>query len=158
MTCSWGMGGGTGGMRFQLTGKVGKDSCPNCLQPLPGNFDRRGRNDGNRELVPVFQNPYWKCPPSPPAVAHILTYFVGVLPKGRSSEREKNKFGSTPVNIVNAVIKAARSHRCKKWRPMQLLQFRNASHLPCRQFLYSLQVVDICYEVWRTGWRTIFEV
>ncbi len=38
------------GMRAQLTGKVGKDFCPNCLQPLPVNVDRRGRNDGNREL------------------------------------------------------------------------------------------------------------
>ncbi len=55
------------------------------------------------------------------------------------------------------VIAAAR----RKAQPMQPLfvgEVTHASYQPCSQSLYSLKMVDICKEVWRTGWHTIFEV
>ncbi len=46
-------GEGIGDMRFQSKGKMGKDFCPNFLQPLLENCDRRHCNDGGREPIPV---------------------------------------------------------------------------------------------------------
>ncbi len=51
-----GGGKGIGEMRFQSMGKMGKDFCPNFLQPL----DKRNCNDGSRELIPIFHNPHRK--------------------------------------------------------------------------------------------------
>ncbi len=45
---------------FQSMGKMGKDLCPNFLQPLPENFDRRSCNDEGRELIQIFHNPHRK--------------------------------------------------------------------------------------------------
>ncbi len=52
---------GIGEMRVQSMGEVGKDFCPNFLQPFLENIDRRSCNDGRRELIPVFHNPHRKC-------------------------------------------------------------------------------------------------
>ncbi len=54
------MGGGGSG---QSLGEVGKDFCPNFLQPFFENIDRRSCNDGSRELIPIFHNPHRKCLP-----------------------------------------------------------------------------------------------
>ncbi len=40
---------------------MGKEFCQNFLQPFLENVDRRSGFDGNRELSPVFHNPYRKC-------------------------------------------------------------------------------------------------
>ncbi len=42
-------------------GEMGKEFCPNLLQPFLENIDRRNCYDGNRELIPVLHNPYRKC-------------------------------------------------------------------------------------------------
>ncbi len=75
-----GMGGGVENeeMSFQLRGEMGKALCPNFLQPLLENIDRRSCNDGSRELIPVFHNPHRKCRLSPSAVARTLEYLEGV--------------------------------------------------------------------------------
>ncbi len=53
------MGGvqvGWGGMTIQSMGEMGKDFCPNFLQPFLENIDRRSCNGGSRELIPVFHS------------------------------------------------------------------------------------------------------
>ncbi len=57
-------------------GEMGKDFCPNFLQPFLEKIDGRSCNDGSRELIPVFHNPHR---PSPSAVARTLEYLEGVL-------------------------------------------------------------------------------
>ncbi len=73
-----GGGRGKGGMSVQSMGEMGKDFCPNFLQPFLENIDRRSCNDGNRELIPIFHNPHRKCQPSPLAAARTLEYLEGV--------------------------------------------------------------------------------
>ncbi len=46
------------GVSVQSVGEMGKDLCPNFLQPLLENIDRRSWNDGRRELIPVVNNPH----------------------------------------------------------------------------------------------------
>ncbi len=46
--------------------------CPGSIQPFYGNIIRGSRNDWNREIMPVFADPYWKCWPSAPATTLIL--------------------------------------------------------------------------------------
>ncbi len=49
-------------MRFE---SMEKDFCPNVLQTLLENINRRSCNDGSRELIPVFHNPLlrrWLAP------------------------------------------------------------------------------------------------
>ncbi len=58
--------------------EMGKDLCPNFLQPFLENIDRRSCDDGGRELIPIFHNPHRKCRPSPSAVARTLVYLEGV--------------------------------------------------------------------------------
>ncbi len=46
-------------------GEMGKDFCPNFLQPFLENIDRRSCNNGSRELIPVFHDPLlrrWLAP------------------------------------------------------------------------------------------------
>ncbi len=86
------VGGGCKGieeMRFQLSGEVGKDACPNFRQPLLESFDRSGCNDGSRELIPIFHNSHRKGRPSPLGVARTLEYLEGVPSKAATSGREK---------------------------------------------------------------------
>ncbi len=78
-------------MSSQSMGEMGKDFCPNFLQPFLENIDRRTCNDGNRELTQVFQNPFGKGGPSPSAVTHTLEYLVGVRAKAASIGREKKQ-------------------------------------------------------------------
>ncbi len=66
------------GVSVQSVGEMGKDLCPNFLQPLLKNIDRRSCNDGSRELIPVFHSPHRKCQLSPSAVARTLEYLEGV--------------------------------------------------------------------------------
>ncbi len=77
----------------QSMGEMGKDFCPNFIQPFLENIDRRSCNDGRRELIPVFHNPHRKCRPSPSAVARTLEYLEGVALLGRV-EREERKVSS----------------------------------------------------------------
>ncbi len=76
-----GRGGGVGeggGVSVQSMGEMGKDFCPNFLQPFLENMDRRSCNDGSRELIPIFHNPHRKCRPSLSAMARTLEYLEGV--------------------------------------------------------------------------------
>ncbi len=66
------------GMSVQSMGEMGKDFCPNFLQPFLENIHRRSCNDGGREFIPIFHNPHRKCRPSPSAVARTLEYLEGV--------------------------------------------------------------------------------
>ncbi len=75
VVCRW---EGGGWVSIQSMGEMGKDFCPNFLQPFLENIDRRSCNDGSRELIPVFHNPHRKRRPSPSAVALILEYFEGL--------------------------------------------------------------------------------
>ncbi len=65
-------------MSVQSTQELGKDFCPNFLQPFPENIDRSSCNDGSRELIPVFHNPHRKCQLSPSTVTPTVEYLVGV--------------------------------------------------------------------------------
>ncbi len=62
--CAGGKGGGygNGGMIVQSMGEMGKDFCRNFLQSFLDNIDRRGCNDGSRQLIPVFYNRHRKSP------------------------------------------------------------------------------------------------
>ncbi len=60
-------GGGSG--ECSVNGEMGKDICPNILQPLLVNIDRRSCYDGGLGLIPVFHNP-----PNPSEVARTLGY------------------------------------------------------------------------------------
>ncbi len=64
---------------------MGKDFCPDILQPLLENFDRRSSNDGSRELIPIFYDFHRKSGASPPAVARTLEYLIGVSSKGEKT-------------------------------------------------------------------------
>ncbi len=63
--------GGGGRVSVQSMGEMGKDFCPNYLQPFLKNIDRR-----SRELISVFHNPHRKCRPSSSTVARTLEYLV----------------------------------------------------------------------------------
>ncbi len=59
--CAGGKGVGRGkggGVSVQSMGKMGKDFCPNFLQPFLETIDRRSCNDGSRKLIPVFHKPH----------------------------------------------------------------------------------------------------
>ncbi len=75
-------------MSNQSTGEMGKDFCPNFLQPFLENIDSGNRNDESRELIPVFHNPHRKCRPSPLAAVRTLEYLEGVPSNAVSSGRE----------------------------------------------------------------------
>ncbi len=76
----WGKSEGGGGDVSVLSMEgMGKDRCPNFLQPFLENIDRRSCNDGSREIIPVFHNPHRRCRPSTSAVARTLEYLKGVL-------------------------------------------------------------------------------
>ncbi len=77
MVCRW-----EGGVSVQSMGEMGKDFCPNVLQPFLENIDRRSCNDGSRELIPIFHNPHRKCRPSPSVVARTLEYLEKVHEEG----------------------------------------------------------------------------
>ncbi len=66
------------GVSVQAMGEIGKDFCPNFLQPFLESIDRRSCYDGSREHIPVFHNPHRKCRPSPPEVARMLEYLEGM--------------------------------------------------------------------------------
>ncbi len=57
----WGMDKGNGKMSIQSMEEMGKNFCPNVLQPFLESIDRRSCNDGSRELIPVIHNPHRKC-------------------------------------------------------------------------------------------------
>ncbi len=64
-----------GEMNVQLNREMGKDFCPNILQPSLGNVDIRSCNDGSRELIRVLHNPHRKGRHPPLAVARSLEIF-----------------------------------------------------------------------------------
>ncbi len=53
----WCAGGKGGGRSVQSMGEMGKDFCPNFLQPFLKNIDRRSCSDGNWQLIPIFHKP-----------------------------------------------------------------------------------------------------
>ncbi len=70
-------------------GKMGKDFCPNFLQPFLENIDRRSCNNGNRNLLQFFYNPHRKGLTFSSVVVLTLYYLVGVPSKAAPSGREK---------------------------------------------------------------------
>ncbi len=81
--CAGGKGGGQGkgGMSVQSMVEMGKNFCPNFLQPFLENIDR------SWELIPIFHNPHRKCRPSPSAVARTLETLKGGLLTSMLSQR-----------------------------------------------------------------------
>ncbi len=80
MVCRWEGGGersGKGGMSEPL-GEMGKDFCPNLLQPFLENIERSGGDDGGWQRNPIFNNPHLKCPFSPSEAARTLVHLEGV--------------------------------------------------------------------------------
>ncbi len=80
-SCAGGKGVGRGkggGVRVQSMGEMGKDFCPNFLQPFLETIHRRRCSDGSRELIPVFHKPHRKYRLPPLAVARTFEYLVGV--------------------------------------------------------------------------------
>ncbi len=73
-----GWGREKGGMSVQSMWEVGKDFCPNFLQPFLENIDRRSCDNGGWQLIPIFNNPHRKCRPSPSEAARTLEYLEGV--------------------------------------------------------------------------------
>ncbi len=63
-------------------GKMGKDFCPNFLQPLLENVDRRSCSDGSLCR---------KGRPSPSAVARTLEYLLEVRSEAATSGRKKKQ-------------------------------------------------------------------
>ncbi len=55
---------------WEFSQKAYEGNCkgfyPNCIQHFLENIDIMSRNDGSRELFPVFHNPHWKGWSSPP--------------------------------------------------------------------------------------------
>ncbi len=68
---------GNGDMTVQSMGEMGKDFCPDFLQPFHEIIGNGSRYDGGRELIPIFLNPHRKCKPSPSVVARVLERLVG---------------------------------------------------------------------------------
>ncbi len=50
-----GRGGGENEAGVQSMGEMGKDFCPNFLQPFVENIDRMICNDRSREIIRLFQ-------------------------------------------------------------------------------------------------------
>ncbi len=86
-------------MSVQSVGEMGKDFCPNFLQPFLENVDRRSCNDGSQELIQVFHNPHRKCRPSPSAVARTLEYLEGVPSLAASSGRKEGLLSKFPPTV-----------------------------------------------------------
>ncbi len=82
-------------MIVQSVREMGKDFCPNFLQPFLENIDWRNCNNGSRELIPVFHNPHRKFRPSPSAVARTLEYLVGAASSGREEKHFVCMWGGT---------------------------------------------------------------
>ncbi len=86
-------------MGVQPMGKMGKDYCPNFLQPLLEHFDSRSCNDWSWERIPIFHNPHRKSGPSPPAVARTLGCLEGcpLRPRrvGKRKKQVRIKFQET---------------------------------------------------------------
>ncbi len=76
MVCRWerGIGERGVGVSVQSMGEMGKNFCPNFLQPFLGKNGRRSCNDGSRELIPVFHNPHRQFRPFRSAVPRTLEY------------------------------------------------------------------------------------
>ncbi len=99
-----GGGDGGGGRSVQSMGEMGKDICPNFLQPFLENIDRRSCNDGSRELIPIFHNPHLRRRLAP------WSNLKGCPLRPRRAGGRKNKFGSIskrPLNILKAVIRSS---------------------------------------------------
>ncbi len=88
----WHAFGGEGyGIWLLRLQSMGKNLCPNFLQPLLENINKRSCNGGSRELIPRFHNPHQKSSPCPPAVARTLEYLEVVPFKAATSGREKTQ-------------------------------------------------------------------
>ncbi len=121
-------------------GEMGKDFCPNFLQPFLENIDKSSCNDGSRELIPVFHNPHRKCLPSPSAVARTLEYLKGVPSYAASSGRKEKQ---VRINIQKAleyfeggnevIPKSSLLHGMKAQTLQSLFggEVTHASHQPC---------------------------
>ncbi len=55
-------------------GEMGKDFCPNFLQPFFENLDKMSCNGISWELFPVVHNPHRKCD----LLLRTLEYLLGV--------------------------------------------------------------------------------
>ncbi len=80
----------------------------------------------------------------------------------RRAGGRKNKFGSiskTPLNILKAVMRSQlQGMKAQSLQSLFVGEVTHASYQPCSLSLNSLLMVDVCNEVWWTGWHTIFEV
>ncbi len=78
-------------MSVQSMGEMGKNFCPNFLQPFLEIIDGRGCADGSQELIPISYNLRRKARPSPSAAVLTMEYLVRVSSRAASSVREKKQ-------------------------------------------------------------------
>ncbi len=72
-------------------GEMRKDFSPNFPQPFLENIDRRSRNDGSREPIPVFHNPH----PKMPTLSFGAGSHLGVPCRGALLDRVEREGGKT---------------------------------------------------------------
>ncbi len=84
-------------MSVQSMREVGKDFCPNFIQPFLENIHRRIRSDESWEFIALFHSPNLKSRSSPPALAFTLAYLEEVYSENVSS-------GSQKLNLVVEVL------------------------------------------------------
>ncbi len=97
-------------------GEMGKDFCPNFLQPFLENIYRWSCNGGSRKPIPVFHNSHRKCRPSPSAVARILEFKFSRRPGlKRSSRRLLHQTGRTRRRQNSFACRVVNS-----WNPLPL--------------------------------------
>ncbi len=147
--------------------KIRKDICPSFLQPFLENIDRRSRNGGSRQIIPLLHNPHRKGRPSPSAVCRTLEYLIGVSFTASSNGRKKNQvrihIQALRENLecssqVGPMSSPLQGMKVPALQSLFVGEVTNTRYQPCSFFLTSFLITDICQEVWRTGWSIIFEV
>ncbi len=106
----WCAGGKGGGRSVQSMGEMGKDFCPNFLQPFLEKIDRRSCNDGRRELIPIFHKPHRKCRPSPSAEYIPIdptkqnTFNKKLKPQWRSEQKQlRGEYLPGDLGVINSL-------------------------------------------------------
>ncbi len=145
-------------MSVQSMGEMRKDFCPILLKHFLENIDRRSRNDGSRQLIPVLHNPYRKGRPSPSAVRLILEFLIRVSFMAASSGRKKLREDLECGSQVGPMPSPLQWMKVPALQSLFVGEVTNTRYQLCSFFLNSFLIIDICQEVWRTGWFIIFEV
>ncbi len=95
------------------------------------------------------------------------SYLVGEPSKAESSRRGKNQVWISIQetlehfecgNQVGLTSSPLQGMRAQPLSSLFVGEVTNGSYQPRSLSLNLLKMIDICHEVWQTGWHTIFEV